>query len=346
MMNKIRAPRLRSFFLGIVILSAFLLFVVHRDARREISNSKTTGLGAVAADWDPISLWKQDSFRRKTKKGIIGGIIGGVPGGTNNASIRPASMTVYLESPQQADQTSESRKVIRTVGLELLVRNSRESASKIEQLTYATRGEVEKAELRNYAETSQTGTLTIRVPSEQLDNVVASLRKLALRVQIEHWESRDISREYMDNEARLRNMKAEEQQYLVLLRRSGSMKDTLEVTEKISEVRGEIEQLQGELNWWSHQVAMSAIQISLTEEPQATLAAHWRPLYNAKNAAHEMLLGLGEWFDWAITFVIDLPLILLWVCSVGGLLWAVWKILRWVWLRWWKPSSPPQPAAT
>lgn len=345
MLNKIRAPRLRSVFLGMAVLCAFLFFVFHRDAQRGISNSKATGLGAVSTGWDPISLWKQDSFASKVRRVARGGVVGGVPGGTRVATIRPASMSMYLEaSPQQADQPSRPKKVIRSVGLELLVRDSRQSALKIEQITYAIRGEVEKAELRNYAETSQSGELMIRVPSDQLENVVETLRKLAVRVQNEHWESRDISREYTDSEARLRNMKAEEQQYLVLLRRSGSMKDTLEVTEKISEVRGEIEQLQGELNWWSHQVAMSAIQISLTEEPQATVAARWRPLYNAKNAAHEMLVGVGEWLDWAVAFIISLPLILLWTCSIGGLLWVAWRSLRWAWLRWFKPA--PQPAAT
>ena len=275
-----------------------------------------------------------------------GGVIGGVAGGLDSDKVGAAQVSGYLRSPDPlpaGEQQSEpQKKIVRAVTLELLVRDAREATARIQQITNATKGEVEKAEIRNYLQTSQSGELTLRVPSAELETVVASFRKLAIRVQNEHWETRDITREYTDSQARLRNMKAEEQQYLVLLRRAGSMKDTLEVTEKLSEVRGEIEQLQGELNWWSHQVAMSAIQVSLSEEPQATVATQWRPLYNAKNAAHEMLTGIGDWVDWAVAFVISIPLILLWVCSVGGLLWTGWRILRFVWVRWLKPA--PQPA--
>lgn len=342
MLHRIRTPKLRSVLLGMLIMVALLLFLLHRGAQQGVANSKATGLGAVATGWDPISLWKQDTFASKIRRMTTSGIVGGVPGGTKQAKIR--SEIVASDYLQAEESAKPQKKIVRTVSLDLLVHDARQAASQIERIAYVKQGEVEKAEVRNSGATSQSGELTLRVPSDELDNIVGSFRTMAIRVQNEHWESRDVTREFMDSEARLRNMKAEEQQYLVLLRRTGSMKDTLQVTEKISEVRGEIEQLQGELNWWSHQVAMSAIQISLNEEPQAMVAARWRPLYNAKNAAHEMLLGLGEWVDWAVAFLINIPLILIWVCSVGGLIWVGWKSLRWVWIRWLKPA--PQAAIT
>ena len=235
------------------------------------------------------------------------------------------------EPVEEAKSNAPDKKLIQSVGLQLLVKNASDAAVQVEHIAASLGGEIE-------------GEIILRIPASRLDDAVSQFSKLAIRVENQHRESRDITREFTDNEARLRNMKLEEDQYLVLLKRAGSMKDTLEVTEKVSEVRGEIEQLQGELNWQSHQVAMSALQIQLIEEPQATVAARWRPIYNAKNSASAMLAGLGEWVDWVVAFVIDLPLMIVWAASIGALLLVAWKTLRWVWLRFLKPRAPVEAA--
>ncbi|HEU5402020.1 MAG TPA: DUF4349 domain-containing protein [Terriglobales bacterium] len=345
MAAKILIPKLRSVVGGMGLLLLILLWTMHRDAKREIANQKGAGLGAVAVGWDPISLWQQSSFssysRPRTKRGVAGGVVGGVPGRDRDKLIESARISAQLVEPLSS---SEDHKVVQTVGLELLVKNASDTAAEIERVTRSLHGEIEKADLHNYGN-SREGELTLRVPTVSLDDSVAQFSRQAIRVQDQHREARDITREFMDNEAHLRNMKAEEQQYLVLLRRAGSMKDTLEVTDKLSEVRGEIEQLQGELNWWSHQVSMSAVQIHLTEEPQANLVARWRPFYNAKNSAVLMLHDLGDWVDWVVALVINIPVILVWFVTVGGLLLLGWKVLRWAWFRFFRPAPPVLPTA-
>jgi hypothetical protein len=243
------------------------------------------------------------------------------------------------EPVEEAKSNVPDKKSIQSVGLQLLVKNASDAAVQVERISTGLGGEIEKSDIRNDG-SSRQGEIILRIPAGRLDDAVSQFSKLAIRVENQHRESRDITREFTDNEARLRNMKLEEDQYLVLLKRAGSMKDTLEVTEKVSEVRGEIEQLQGELNWQSHQVAMSAVQVQLIEEPQATVAARWRPIYNAKNSASAMLAGLGEWVDWVVAFIIDLPLMIVWAASIGALLLVAWKTLRWVWLRFLKPRAP------
>lgn len=274
------------------------------------------------------------------KQEAAAGAASGVIGGTVSTTADSVSKNDSLDR-----SSTQTTKIIQASSLQLLVKDVDEANNQITNVTESIHGEIEKADISGAQGSTRAGEILVRVPAREMDAAVAAFRKNAIRVQSEHRESRDITREYMDSEARLRNLKAEEEQYLALLRRAGSMKDTLQVTEKISEVRGEIEQLQGELNWWSHQVAMSAIHISLAEEPQATVAARWRPVFNAKNNLHEMLLGLGEWVDWVVAFLIDIPLILVWVCSVGGLLLGLWKIGRYAWMRWLKPKPAPEPQA-
>jgi hypothetical protein len=105
--------------------------------------------------------------------------------------------------------------------------------------------------------------------------------------------------------------------YLLIVKRATTIKDTLDVTEKLSDVRGRIEQMQGEMKFLTAQIDMSSLEISLRAESDAAVAGiHWRPLRQVKIAVGEMLSGLADWADSVIAFLINLPLIGVWLLSV------------------------------
>ena len=94
----------------------------------------------------------------------------------------------------------------------------------------------------NGAQDATNATLTIRVPAARFAEVEAEIRKLGLRVEGEQMEAEDVTRQYVDQQARLRNLHAQEAQYLAILKQARSVKDILDVSEKLNGVRGEIEQ--------------------------------------------------------------------------------------------------------
>ena len=335
---KTRVPRLRTFLLTMLGLFLVLMFIFHYNHRRGIANSKATGLGSVAGGWDPIgTLLEPHSQLARSTRGS------GLTGDFLKAPNRVRITARMSAPPDEGESTTATKQLVQAVGLQLLVKNAQQAASEIERIAATMQGDIEKADLRNDGNSRQ-GEIVLRVPASKLEEAVVQFSRLAIRVQEMHRESRDITREYMDSQARLRNLKLEEDQYLVLLRRAGSMKDTLQVTEKVSEVRGEIEQLQGDLNWQTHQVAMSAIHVQLVEEAQATMVARWRPIFNAKTSALSMLADVGEWVDWVVALIINIPLIALWVATIGGLGLVSWRVLRWIWLRFVKsPVAVPLP---
>lgn len=84
---------------------------------------------------------------------------------------------------------------------------------------------------------------------------------------------------------------------------------------------------------------MSIVTIALIQESDTRVFGfRWRPLYNAKTAARELLVGLGEWLDWIVSVLIKLPLIVLWVATVGAILWVLWRISRLIWLQIMRPK--------
>ena len=272
--------------------------------------------------------------------------LGSAGGGDNDKS--PDSPSVALAASGQPDNL-DARKIIRNGSLDLLVKDVGQSVDKIGSIVTTAGGFVEKSTQTNSG--GHSASVTVRVPAARLDQVIVQIKSLATNVDRESVEVRDVTREYIDLDARLRTAQAEEAQYLQILKRATTIKDTLDVTEKLSDVRGRIEQLQGEMKFLTAQVDMSTLEISLRAEADAAVAGiHWRPLRQAKIAVTEMVSGLGEWVDSVVAFVINLPLIAVWFLSIVTLVVVVLRILRFLWRRFgpkrswqlpWKRPAPP-----
>jgi hypothetical protein len=123
---------------------------------------------------------------------------------------------------------------------------------------------------------------------------------------------------------------AQEQQYLGILRKAATVKDTLEVSDKLNEVRGAIEERQAEFEALSKQVETVAINITLRAEADAQVfGLNWRPLYQLKIAAREGLDGFGEYAASMTAFAFYLPTILLWLFTILAGAAVGWRILKW-----------------
>jgi hypothetical protein len=172
--------------------------------------------------------------------------------------------------------------------------------------------------------------LAIRVPVARFTEVRAAILKLAVRVENDRLEAQDVTKDYVDREAQLRNLRAQEQQYLGILKRAATVKDTLEVSEQLNRVRGEIEQHQAEFIALSKQTESVEISMTLTAETDAQVfGIHWRPLYQLKIAARNGLEGVADYIAAIVSLAFFLPTILLWLGTILFGVAAGWRILRW-----------------
>ena len=232
----------------------------------------------------------------------------------------------------QLETNNASRKIVRNGSLDLVVGDVDQAGNKIRGIIDGMGGFVEKSTQTNTG--GHAAVMSVRVPAEKLEQTISQIKSMAITVDREEVEARDVTRDYVDLDARLRNAQAEEARYLDILKRATTIKDTLEGAEKLSKVRGRIEQLQGEIKYLTTQIDMSALQISLQAEAGSTvLGIHWRPLRQAKVAVGDMISGLADWADSVIAFFINLPLILLWIASIVALIVVAIRILRFCWRK-------------
>ena len=329
---KSRTALKTGWLITVGVVALYLGLIHPRDQARGIASEKATGLAAVSGGvgWEPISLWRQTSIlpHFRSEAYLQKGIVGGVP--VDRAVVAPASLMTFSGGRADGEQSSsEDRKLVRTESLGLIVKTPAETAEKIVKIAQAAGGFLVTSNVNGGADAT-SALLSIRVPTDRFEEVRAQIRKLSLRMENESIDAQDVTKQYVDQEARLRNLRAQEQQYLGILRKATTVKDTLEVSDKLNEVRGAIGERQAEFEALSKQVETVAINITLRAEADAQVfGLNWRPLYQLKIAAREGLDGFGEYVASMTTFVFYLPTILLWLFTILAGAAVGWGILKW-----------------
>lgn len=323
--------RLKAGWLITAGLLAFYMGVFQpTEETRGISASRESGLGATA--WEPISLWHQSRLSEMLQKGQAGGVIGGVPGiaASRRTGYITASMIGTADSVEAPPlPPSEGRKMVRTGSLDIVVKNPRETSEHIRQIAEHAGGFLVSSEVYG-SEQDSNASVTVRVPEARFEEVRAAVRMLGLRVEGDKLEAQDVTMQYVDQAARLHNLHAQEAQYLGILKQARTVKDTVDVSDKLDEVRGQIEQQQAEFNALSKQVETVELAVSLRAETDTQVfGLHWRPLYQLKFAAREGLDSVGDYAARMAAFLFYLPAVLLWLATILIIAAVGWRLLRW-----------------
>jgi len=220
---------------------------------------------------------------------------------------RQSSVAGYFDKPSLAKATDLlERQIVYTCSLELTVSSPSQTAEQVRLLAEKLEGYSENAE--SGGQTSTQASITIRIPAAQLESAKAEIRKLAVRIESEKTNALDVTKQYVDMQARLRNLRAEEAQYLQIMKSAIKVQDMLDVTAKLSEVRGQIEQQQAEFQALSKQVEMASISISLRVPTDTeVMGIHWRPLYQMKLALRDGLNALADYATAMMAVIFILP---------------------------------------
>ena len=301
-----------------------LIFTIHYQYTRQISAQRTSGLAAVAG-YDPVALWRQSSVFDLFHSPQMA------------AQRGRGAYRLYLRAAESelpdTGESSAGREIVRSAEFDLEVKSPAEGAERIRALAERFNGYLVSSDIGN-DQSAPGGSIAVRVPASQFEEMRAELRKLAVRIETEKVDASDVTKEYVDKQARARNLQAEEGQYLTLLKRAVTVKDTLEVSDKLNAVRGQIEQQQAEFSALEKQVETVAIAVSLRAEADAQIfGVHWRPVYELKLAARDGLESIANYADAMTAALFRLPVLLLWLATIVAIAAVGWRSARWTWKR-------------
>lgn len=218
-----------------------------------------------------------------------------------------------------SESSDEERMIVRTGQMSLVVEDIIKARDGIAQLAITLDGYVVSSQIYGQDQ-DMRGSISIRVPDDKFDSTLSELRNMAVRVTSESTNSQDITEEYIDLTSRLKNAEATEAQYLELLQKATDVQDILSIYERLSQIRNEIEQIKGRMQYLEQTSSMSLISVNLS--PVASGKPLVRSGWNLIETLKSALRGIVVFGQWLVTVVIWLVIFSpLWGTVIGIIYW-------------------------
>jgi hypothetical protein len=226
------------------------------------------------------------------------------------------------------------RKLIFRANLDLEVEDTRAAIDDARRFVEARGGFVESAEIYESG-LGTAASIVLRVPQESYEETLGHLRELAVEVLSDSSGRTDVTRQHADMDARLANLNAAEAELrdmMEMVRETGGeAEDVLAVFRQLTEIRGEIESLQAQLDTLSEQVALSTIHVEFEPVPAgpAEVARGWRPGLVFRRARTDLVSALQSVTDALIYFTVALaPVLLILAVLFAIVVWVIRAIRR------------------
>ncbi len=256
-------------------------------------------------------------------RAIVGVAFLGLAGcGAHEARTDSPALAPFEDANQVPDKRVDDRKIIYTADLQLHVTDFSLVPTQVEQLMAKHAGILANMQLGGTNDQQRKGTWVIRVPVEQFRDFMQAA--LLLGSLVSHTESsKEVTAEYHDLDARLRNKQREETRLLEHLANStGKLDEILLVEREVSRARKEVERMQGQLQLLRHKTSMSTVTLNIREirvpvvvAPPTFLARirqAWITSWASLGRGSQDLLVLAvSLLPWVAVFSVPLLLVLL-----------------------------------
>ena len=232
----------------------------------------------------------------------------------------------------KVDASGRERMVIRNADLSIVVKDPETAMTEITRLAEELGGFVVSSNL--YQSYTPSGlpvpeaTVTIRVPAEKLDQALERIKADAVEVQSENQSGQDVTSQYVDLESQLKNLEAAEAQLMEIMKKAEKTEDVLNVFNQLTSIRGQIESIKGQMQYFEESAALSAVTVRLVAEEtiEPIEIAGWKPEGTLRDAVQNLIYFWQDFVDFLIVFVVNVLPILLTIGVVFGL--PIWLIAR------------------
>lgn len=192
-----------------------------------------------------------------------------------NNGINAKDKKLSQEEGQKKEESTNNnnvsgRKIIKRGNIQLETLDFDKTINEITSKINSTGGYVESSNISGTRiedeenRQNRTAFLTLRIPEKKLEEFMSSVGTLG-NVLNKGVTGEDITEQYFDNEAHLKALKIQEDRLLELLKKSGELKDILEIEKELTKVRYEIESLTGSLKKWDSLIQYSTVNVEIQE---------------------------------------------------------------------------------
>lgn len=291
---------------GIPLLIIAVVVVVWISDNYSYGNSKVYQLNE-SLNQDSLALVAPQEFS-----------LGGSAGSGSTKKIEDQART---QSPESNITPTQERFIIKTGRLSMVVGDVKQSAGSISEYAISNGGFVVSSNVTKTG-LSLYGEVVIRVPVTVFDKAQEDIKAMG-EVTSQYVTGQDVTEEYVDMDAQMRNLKATEQQFLEIMQRATRIEDVLAVQRELTWVRAEIERIEGRMKYLRQSAELSTLTVYLSTDPNAlpVLDAQdtWKPIAEAKQALRSLVDFGKVVVNVLIWLVVYIPL---WIV-IGLVIWLV-----------------------
>ena len=217
------------------------------------------------------------------------------------SSLRTKEMSLALEDPPAAvtQSVEKGNKIIKDGHIHIEVDELENAKQAVDTSVSRHEAYFENESFSAHGNVSNYH-LKIRVPSDHFEPLFNFLADDLGMVRNKNITARDVTEEFIDLNSRLESNRAYLARYRALLNEAKTIKDVLEIEEKIRRIQEEIDSRQGRLNFLKDQVNYSTINLTITQIDPETYEKPRRNFMNRISAA------FSRGITWFVDFIIGL----------------------------------------
>lgn len=178
---------------------------------------------------------------------------------------------------RSAETPEYGLKIIREARIEMQTENYSEDMAALEELVTSMGGFITSREEWGSEQSAETGenprtlSLTLRIPSDQLDAFVEQAKQVGIVTSSSISET-DVTDQYTDTDRRLQAYQKQYDRVLEMMDQATTVEELIQIESELSRLEMEIESCQGTLNYWDARVNYSTVYIYVDEVRRAISA--------------------------------------------------------------------------
>ncbi len=241
-----------------------------------------------------------------------------------NAYESEASDTVTQSYDNEASDSADApevkksnRKLITNMSMTVETKEFDSIMTFIQNRTEELGGYVESLSVDTYPDESRYSNLTLRIPEENLDSFVNEVSEKS-NITSQSKDVEDVTLTYTDLESHKNALRAEEEQLMQLMQQATTIEEIMQIQEKLTDVRYQIESMESQLRTFDNQITYSTLKVNLREVVTFTPESNQSFMDEAKQGFIENFALVISFFRTLLLLIIThIPTLLVLLIIVG-----------------------------
>jgi len=249
-----------------------------------------------------------------------------------NEMVKDESAVLTDSVTQDSTMPETAQKLVRKVWLEAEIEVMDPLLEDIARRLTDLEGYVESRNVYNGSQYGgrryRSAELTLRIPADKLDQFVSQVSEKA-NIVSNRETADDITLTYVATESRANALRTEQTRLMELLAEAKNMSDLLQIEDRLTQVRGELEKMESQLLVYDNMVDYGTVYLTVNEVTEYTVVEEPETVWERISTGFvRSLKDLGDFFVELFVFVVvGLPyLVILAVVVVAVVL--LWRLRR------------------